>query len=157
MPEGPSDGIPEREDPLSWRAILRANPTAQTGSFNPERMELLKVGTYVDLSRKTAESWVLELSGKNVRLEENGAVRVTIIEIPEETKKPYAVGNIIVDVGGIRATIDASVFSNCIKGPERDLHLVGANGSSLIGLGGATPTRGDRRHYTSDSPDIDEI
>lgn len=134
-------------DPLSWQNILAANPKAQEGMFNPDRKALLRVGAYVLLSQKTAGSWIPELrisrqiaeaaakvQGKSVIKLSNNGVRVTIVEIPDSTKADPIGGPIVVEAAGIRATIDSSVFYNCIKGLDACPEFAMSTNSYFVGF-----------------------
>ena len=121
----------EKNDSLSWQAVLKANPDAQRGElFNFERLGLLKRGVYVDLSPRTAAAWLPGVKGKlndmnlpthfpvaqdvQKGLDELGAIRVTIIEVGDD-------GRIEVEAFGVRERIYASLFSNSIKGPDTEM------------------------------------
>lgn len=161
MSEAPQDDAEVQGDPLDWATIFYADPEAQKGIHNTYRKTLLKPGVYVDMDRMTAESWLPGLRERNtaagkMRLFLGGErptspeppVRVTIVEIPEETKNSPIGGSIVVETDdGFRATIDSSVFYNCIRGKDTcPIALVTKDGSSANLFGTSEPTRGDTSH-----------
>lgn len=146
---------------LRWRDVLDAHPGSIEGEFNPDRKKLLTPGVYVDLYRLAAASWMPTLAQRmktrgeslnalDPRPEGEAPVRVTIVEVPEETRNSAVGGNILVEAEGVQDWIDASVFYNCIK-RVRDLGcFVSASGepADLMGHGTALPTRGEGSHST---------
>ena len=137
-----SDPPQGNESDLEWGAILRsADPKVREGAYNTDRKKLLRPGVYVDLSRMMAESWISELravhtqQGK-VRLylgmdnfpQDEPPIRVTIVEVPEATRKDAVSGPIVVEAEDARHTIDSSVFYNCIKGRDTTPTIVVSNG-----------------------------
>ncbi len=155
----------EEADPLRWQAILEVNPKAKEGMYNTERKALLRVGAHVLLSRMTAESWIPELRIRRQTAEAaakaqekpipemKDEVRVTIVKIPDETKADPVDGKILVEADGIQTEIHASVFYNCIKGPDTCPESFVTN-VPLIGHGGSVPTRGGTSHANfSQRPD----
>ena len=147
----------EKPDTLRWQEILAANPKAKEGMFNTERKALLREGVHVLLSRMTAESWISELrirrqtaeatakaSGQQIPAMKED-VRVTIIRIPDGTKTKPTDGKIVVEADGIQTEIFASIFYNCIGGPDTCPDCFTSD-TPLIGLGGSVPTRGETSH-----------
>lgn len=136
-------------DPLRWQSILDAHPDAKEGMFNPDRKALLCVGAHILLSGERAESWIPELRvrGEIARkaaiaqeqpIPESKPVRVTIVEIPESTVRDPVDGKITVEAAGVRAEMSASIFYNCIKGPDTghgylmsEVSVIGRNDSGV--------------------------
>ena len=136
-----------KSNPLDWREIIENNPDAREGRHNIDRKKLLQVGVYLDLSRFTAESWIPELRVRRRTAEQvartqdlpvpetdDDAVRVTIVEIPDATKKDAIGGEILVEAAGMQARMNASVFYNYLHGEDHT--PIGFNSDvPLIGLG----------------------
>ncbi|MEK9160065.1 MAG: hypothetical protein AAB383_05035 [Patescibacteria group bacterium] len=147
-------------DSVRWQDVLDANPGSREGAYNPARKTLLEPGVFVDVqSRLVAAGWVptfmakMKADGENLnalapRPPDERPVRVTIVEIPEETRNSAMHGPILVEVEGVRGRMDSSVFSNCISNPESHKSFVSASGESLdlMGDGTALPTRGEGSH-----------
>ena len=157
-PDKTQNSPSENPTELDWRKILLGNPELLLGQHNTARKNLLREGVYVTLSRLTAESWVWALRtiretaekvattrGEKAQLTDE--VRVTIVEIPEETRRDAVSGRMVVEVDGLRAEMDSSVFYNSMFRHRPMPDVVVSNGL-LAGWGAPVPTRGDTSHST---------
>jgi hypothetical protein len=143
--------------------IVKSDERAQEGIHNPYRKSLLEEGVFVNLSVLTAASWVrgfrekMEKAGIRTHigapeLEGLDPVRLTVVEVPDETRDAPVGGEILVEVDGIREMISASVLYNCIPGRDMCPEVLVSN-VPLIGHGGNVPTRGETSHSTFHRPD----
>jgi hypothetical protein len=146
--EDPSKAAETPRDRLSWEEIYGDMPESiRDWPQNPKRKDYLSPGVFVDLTRMRVESWIGELRAVHeargmVRLylgmdsfpKDEPLIRVTIVEIPEKTRLDPVCGDIVVEAEGVRATISASIFYNCIKGPHKGI----TNVIGPVGRGWAT-------------------
>jgi|GEM_PF-3013963 len=112
------------DESLEWQDVLAAHPGSEEGEFNTGRKALLKPGVFIVLPVATAVSWVWGFRDKMKaagipthitapELKGLDSVRVTILEVPDETKADPVDGKILVEVDGVQGRIEASVFYNC--------------------------------------------
>lgn len=163
MLEAAGEAVEQPGKSLSWHEIIKSDPKAQEGIFNPYRKTLLEKGVYVNATPLTAEMWIPELRTRRQTAEQvaqargealpkrKGPIRITITNIPQETINNPSDGKIMVSADGLEAEINCSVFYNCI--PGKDTTPIGfSSGGNLMGHGDSLPTRGEGSHSTFDRP-----
>ena len=122
---------------MRWQDVLAAaGPKYTDGMFNPKRKDLIEPGVFVDLSPLTAAAKMPSVKEKlkemgipttipvadetKPKLEALGPVRMTVLELDEDT--------ITVEAMGVRDRISASLLSNLIKGPDTCPQVIVSNG-----------------------------